>query len=115
MPHNKQVERPEPSARRELENSGAQLEARRRWRSARTPGWAASWNFDLGVTARRSGINGCRNASQCALDARPSRFAEYDDGDSAIREVLLVTALRVSGKEQIEASGLRNREQFPIA
>ena len=115
MTPNERVERPQPAAPRETENGGARLAGRRWWRSARTPGWADSWDLDLGVAARRSGIDGCRYASDDGLDARPPCSSEHDDSDSAIREILLIPEVRVGGEQHVEATGLRSREQFPVA
>lgn len=85
------------------------------WFCRAMPGWADSWDLDLAVAARRSGINGCRYASDDGFDARPACFTEHDDSDSAIREVLLLPEVRVGGEQHLEATGLRSQEQFPVA
>lgn len=84
-------------------------------RSSPTPGWADLWDLDLAVAARRSAIDGYRNASDDGFDARPPCFSEHNDSDSAIREVLLIPEVRVGGEQHLEATGLRSPEQFPVA
>ena len=77
--------------------------------------WADSWDLVLAVAARRSGINGCRYASDDGFDARPACFTEHDNSDSAIRGVLLIPEVRVGGEQHLEATGLRSPEKFPVA
>jgi len=54
------------------------------------------------------------NRSDGALDARPARRAEYNNGDTPRREVLLILQVRISRNEYLEAFLLGYIEQLAV-
>jgi hypothetical protein len=59
-------------------------------------------NFDFRIASGHGCIHGGNHAVDVAVDGRPLRIAEYNDGDSPAFQVLLVLDIFVRGKQKVE-------------
>ena len=75
---------------------------------------ALSWNLDFRVATLRSPVDRMNNRSDGTLNARPARRAEYNDGDTARRELLLIFQVRISRNEYLEAFLPGHVEQLAV-
>lgn len=70
--------------------------------------------FDFRITSGHGCIHRSNHAVYIAVDGRPLRIAEYNDGDSPAFQVLLVLDIFVRGKQKVEPRFLGWRQQFTV-
>ena len=64
---------------------------------------APIWDFNLGVAPRRRGVDRRHHALHLAPEYWPTRLTKHDDGDAAMRKILLVANVLVGRQQHVEA------------
>jgi hypothetical protein len=75
-------------------------------RRQRYPAALSDGDFDLGIAARLSPVQGNNNLINVITQYRPLGVCEDDDGDFPARQVLLVPHVFVSRHKYFEGRGL---------
>ncbi len=74
----------------------------------------SSRNGNLDVLPRRQRINARAYVRQVPLDARPARLREYRNGDTSLRQILLVLEVLIRCDQDLETGGLRPSKQLAV-